>query len=323
MAINKNRKGIEVFNLTFLDVITCGFGAILLLIIITKPEPIKEVITDQQLNLTNKISAAFTLVSQLSAKLDAIKNSIPDPEDNEVQGVDSLTDINNALHQAKQTLIGLESDNEGLELVKESLERATIQVTTPTTKRAPEIGGIPVDSEYVIFIVDTSGSMHSIWDQVMDVLERILIIHPKVKGFQVMNDNGHYLIKSMKRRWIPDTPANRRNLRALLKQWNEFSNSSPVEGLEIALRTYSRKSNKISIYIFGDEFTGTSYDTVINTLNQLNVNTATKKPIVRVHSIGFVSKLGTGRYSTTSRYATLMRAVTERNRGTFLGLPIQ
>ena len=122
-----------------------------------------------------------------------------------------------------------------LEVVKTSLKNVTIRVTASLEERDPEVGGIPVDSEYVIFIVDTSGSMNEICDQVIDVINRVLDIHPKVSGIQVMNDNGIYLIDSTRRKWIPDTSRSRESVKRLLELWTSFSNSSPVEGLEIAL----------------------------------------------------------------------------------------
>ena len=33
-------------------------------------------------------------------------------------------------------------------------------------RRVKEVGGIPVDSEYVVFIIDTSGSMKALWGKV-------------------------------------------------------------------------------------------------------------------------------------------------------------
>ncbi|GAG30524.1 unnamed protein product, partial [marine sediment metagenome] len=61
-----------------------------------------------------------------------------------------------------------------------------------TYRRSPTdatIGGIPVDSEYIIFIIDTSGSMHNYaWSMVRKKMEEILEIYPKVKGIQVMNN---------------------------------------------------------------------------------------------------------------------------------------
>ena len=40
--------------------------------------------------------------------------------------------------------------------------------------------GIPVDSEYVVFIVDTSGSMKDIWNKVTRHIENVINIHPTV-----------------------------------------------------------------------------------------------------------------------------------------------
>ena len=60
---------------------------------------------------------------------------------------------------------------------KASSDRA--KVGTPDE----EIAGIPVDRRYVIFVVDTSGSMKQIWSDVSKVMNKILEIHPKVDGF--------------------------------------------------------------------------------------------------------------------------------------------
>ena len=203
------KRGADVLSLAFLDVITCGFGAILILLIITKPTPVNVVLVDEKLESEAEISAAFDAVSQLKTMWEEIQSSIPDPEVKQDQGGDSLEEIDSSVMLAKQKLMDLQSDNQGLELVKQSLEKATIQATTPVKKRSLEVGGIPVDSEYVIFIVDTSGSMNLIWEQVIDVMDKILEIHPTVRGFQIMNDNGIHLFGGTKRRWLPDTSVSR------------------------------------------------------------------------------------------------------------------
>ena len=60
------------------------------------------------------------------------------------------------------------------------------------------IGGIPVDSEYVIFIIDTSGSMHSYaWPLVLQKVTETLDVYPRLKGIQVMNDMGTTCFPSM------------------------------------------------------------------------------------------------------------------------------
>jgi len=130
-----------------------------------------------------------------------------------------------------------------------------------------------------------------------------------------LNDNGTYLLKAYKRRWIPDTPKRRRSVLKALGAWRSTSNSSPVEGLEVALKRYAKPGKKTSIYIFGDDYTGSSFEAVIKKVQSLNRNRTTGKPIIKIHGIGFI----TGH--ATNRFSILMREVAKRNGGTFLGLP--
>ena len=87
------------------------------------------------------------------------------------------------------------------------------------------VGGIAVDSEYIIFVIDTSGSMfNAAWSQVLRKVEETLSIYPRVKGIQVMNDMGDYMFSQYGARWIPDTPARRRAIIERLASWSPFSN---------------------------------------------------------------------------------------------------
>jgi hypothetical protein len=71
-------------------------------------------------------------------------------------------------------------------------------------KKNQLIGGIPVDSEYIIFIIDTSGSMFSYaWERMLQEMEATLNIYPEVKGIQVLNDMGNYLFSRYRGEWIP------------------------------------------------------------------------------------------------------------------------
>jgi hypothetical protein len=185
------------------------------------------------------------------------------------------------------------------------------------------IGGIPVDSEYIIFIIDTSGSMFSYaWERMMAELEATLSIYPEVKGIQVMNDMGQYMFSRYRGQWIPDTPSRRKVIMQNLRNWNVFSNSSPVEGITAAIRTFYDPGKKISIYVFGDEFTGESIAQVIDTVDRINRADAEGNRLVRIHAVGFpVQFIRAPHLQTTGiRFATLMRELTFRNGGTFVAL---
>jgi len=310
-----SRREFEIFNVSFLDIISCGFGAIVLLVLISKTSDTAIVSDENSVSeLLENISVAEQRLAEKRGELTNIKKTL----ESQNSFLTTLTGIEDSKSTNLQSaeILGdkLKDDVDGLSLVVNSISTASISQNT-AKRRDVEVGGIPVDSDYVIFIIDTSGSMKAIWARVLKVLSNILDIHPTVKGFQVLNDNGVYLISGYAGRWIKDTSKQRKNVLGILSGWNSFSNSSPVEGLEVALRTYSKAGASVSIYVFGDDYTGSSYDTVINTLENLNKNKINGKSIIKVHAVGFSSNY------TTSRFSILMREVTKRNGGTFLGLP--
>lgn len=313
--MKRKKRSLEIFNLSFLDVISCGFGAVVLLVLISNySEFLSSADEEESVSLLNAVLAAEQVVDDLKTEL-AQKFSALQSKQTLLDSFESnAVNLQSSLNAANEQSQTLKAQRDGLELVQKSLKKASISRRT-TDKRDEEVGGIPVDSDYVIFIVDTSGSMQEIWGRVTDEIVNVINIHPKIKGFQILNDNGAHLISAYQGRWIPDTPRRRANVINLFKNWNSASNSSPVEGLEAALRKYAKPGRSLSIYIFGDEYSGSSYDPVINTLVRLNTNKASGDRLAKVHAVGFISN-----YST-ARFAVLMREVTKRNGGTFLALP--
>jgi hypothetical protein len=189
--------------------------------------------------------------------------------------------------------------------------------------QSEQVGGIPVDSEYIIFIIDTSGSMFNYsWDRMMEVVRDTLNVYPTVKGIQVMSDEGDYMFTSSRGDWIDDTPARRQAIMQRLRTWNPFSDSSPVEGIVQAIRTFYDPGKKISLYVLGDEFSGGSIAQVVDTVDRLNRAGPGGERLVRIHAIGFPTIFSQPRrYQTTGiRFATLMRELTRRNGGTFVAL---
>jgi hypothetical protein len=143
-----------------------------------------------------------------------------------------------------------------------------------------------------------------------------------VKGLQIMSDMGQYMYSQYAGKWIPDTPGRRRAIISRLHGWNVFSNSSPVEGITRAIRTFAAPDKKISIYVLGDEYSGHSIDEVVTTIDRYNRPGPDGERPVRIHAIGFpvIFSLDSGSNSTGVRFATLMRILCHRNGGTFVGL---
>jgi hypothetical protein len=155
------------------------------------------------------------------------------------------------------------------------------------------------------------------------VIVDTLDVYPNVKGIQIMNDMGDYMFDSFRGQWIPDTPARRSTIISTLRNWSPFSNSSPVEGVTAAINTYYAPDKKISIYVMGDDFQpGGSITQVLRTVDRLNAKDANGNPMVRIHAIGFpvIFALEPRYRQSAYRFANLMRELTQRNGGTFVGL---
>ncbi|MFC3122914.1 hypothetical protein [Agaribacter flavus] len=315
--MKKQRAPIEVFSLSFLDVISCAFGAVVMLILLAQNGE------EGEYSDLSQIASLLRALTQAEANVSALENDVDSEHtlQNQAEAQSaSLKKEAQALEakiaRAQRDLQSLTDKASGLESVKLMRERAAISVGS-AKERDEEVGGIPVDSDYVIFIVDTSGSMKSIWQKVMNKLDEVLEIHPQVKGFQIMSDNGQYLLKTSAGRWRSDTPTSRSAVLKAMRSWRGSSNSSPVEGIQTALRTYGKTTESLALYVFGDDYSGGSYDATLAQINALNTNKQNGKKYARIHAIGF-KQTSFGLTEELVRFSTLMREVTAQNNGTFI-----
>ena len=97
-----------------------------------------------------------------------------------------------------------------------------------------------------------------------------------------------------------------------------MSNSSPVEGIKEALKTYGKANQKLSIYVFGDDFPRGSIEAVCRYVSRINKADRFGNRLVRIHGIGFPTQVG---YENGARFAHLMRKLSEQNGGTFVAIP--
>ena len=203
--IKKKRK-MENTLFSFLDIISCGFGAIVMLILIYKFSPndkyedknnniFELILKDETLN-----KAIFNLETEkksLNDQLISFKNQITENSEKNKKKIIELESIRKKNKKLNESIDALQIVNQNIEAFKTS--------TKKNLTRDENIGGIPVNSNYIIFVVDTSGSMLEIWNKVIFQIEGILKIHPDVRGFQILNDMGSPLISSYENKWIPDT----------------------------------------------------------------------------------------------------------------------
>jgi hypothetical protein len=329
MARRKARAP-EEFSLSFLDVICCGFGAIILLLMITKTvQP--QIIEASTINLEGLVASLQEQLFEIRGDSRVLNRDLNARHEQLSEYEERIAILQGQLASAKSRYDSIQVTTNTNDVVSQQLAIAR-QALSAEQKRLLGaqhqsknnlIGGIPVDSEYIIFVIDTSGSMFSYaWERMMEEMNAILNIYPTVKGIQVMNDMGNYMFSRYRGQWIPDTPGRRKVIMQNLRNWNVFSNSSPVEGLTAAIRAFEDPSKKISIYVFGDEFTGESIAQVVDTIDRINKPDAKGNRPVRIHAVGFPVQFIRAPHlqGTGIRFATLMRELTYRNGGTFVAL---
>jgi hypothetical protein len=330
--MKKQRRDVDTFSLSFLDCICCGFGAIILLLVLTKIyEPIRleeshedlqrviqrlqeelfeirgetQVVNRELNSVEEQVSDEKLRLARLQGDLSRIRGEFATSRDD----AEINSELAGQLAQARQSLT-------------EEMQRLLRDYRPPVDKNM--VGGIPVDSEYIIFIIDTSGSMYNYsWDRAQQKLRETLEVYPQVKGIQIMNDMGEYMFSNYRGKWIPDTPGRRKVIVDRMRSWNVFSNSSPVEGITKAIDTFYDPAKKISLYVFGDEFSGGSIEAVVRRVERINKVDDQGNTRVRIHAVGFpvIYEVTGSVQQTGERFASLMRVLCQRNGGTFVALP--
>lgn len=325
----RKRREMAETSLSFLDVICCGFGAVILLLMITKTvQP--QIIEASTVNLEGLVADLQEQVFEIRGETKILNRDLTAKQEQLSEYEEKIAILRGTLASTRSRYDSLQVETSTNSVITEQLAIARQSLTEEMERLLDGlevsnnlIGGIPVDSEYIIFVIDTSGSMFSYaWDRMMREIEATLNIYPNVKGIQIMNDMGNYMFSRYRGEWIPDTEGRRRVIMQNLRNWNVFSNSSPVEGITAAIRSFYDPKKKISIYVFGDEFTGRSIAEVVDTVDRINREAADGERLVRIHAVGFpVQFIRAANLQTTGiRFASLMRELTYRNGGTFVGL---
>jgi hypothetical protein len=325
----RTRRDTETFSMSFLDCICCGFGAIILLLVLNEfGEPIQleqaKVDLDQQIQkMEREVFDIRGLAIVLERELRARIEQLSEEQKRLARLRGDLSSISGKHKASTDEEDAVKKLSETLASARKALIDETKELQTAGRRQVYDqpVAGVPIDSEYVIFVVDTSGSMQTQnWRYAEQKLAEVLNIYPKLKGIQVMDDEGGYMFTEYRNKWIPDSPARRKAILDRFRRWQAFSNSSPSEGIIAAIRTFWTREHTISLYMIGDEFTGPSIQEVVDTVDRINRSAGSGERLVRIHALGFPIP---GQYPqhTSMRYATLMRILCARNGGVFVGLP--
>ncbi len=321
--MRRRRRETEVFSLSFLDCICCGFGAMILLLVLTQTQtPLVLEKTEQNLGgqvekLEDAIYEIRGETETLNRELKGRTQQLSNDKSRLARLAGDLSNKQGEFSASKKEAEFTNKLNDELvatyQRLNEEQRKMLANYKRPAT--AP-VAGIPADSEYVVFVIDTSGSMQeNHWENMKQHMRQILDLYPKVLGLQVMDDEGAYLFPSTAARWMSDSPARRKVIMDALEHWVTYSNSNPIEGIVRAIDDFWSRDKRVSIYYLGDDFTGTSIQEALDQVSRLN-----KDRRVRIHALGFPMPADQPQ-ETARRYAELMRLMCEQNGGAFVGLP--
>jgi hypothetical protein len=321
----------ETLSLSFLDAMCCGLGAIILLLVIVKMfEPIR--LEESNLELEALLVQYTQQLAEIIGETEKVQRQELEVVDDVELDREQITQLERELARIRAAFLS-EQDEAAvtaeiagqLAQAKQSLTEEMERLLGSYRPRPDEykVGGIPVDSEYIIFLIDTSGSMKQYeWDRVQQQLQETLDVYPTVKGIQVLNDEGTHLFQSYRGEWMPDTPARRQAIVDAVRNWNSFSDSSPREGILAAIETYYDPEKKISLYVYSDDLSRGSISAIVREIDRRNAIDAEGNKRVRIHAVAFpVYYDVTGTLLTAANFMILMRAICQRNGGTLVALP--
>ena len=323
------RRETQVFTLSFLDCICCGFGAIILLLVLTEfgsPvvfEKSRKDLKQQVLKLQATLFEIRGESERLNRAMQGRVATLSKEQLNLARARGELSSVQGQFSDSKSDAAVSSIVESELTAAYQSLSEDMAKLLAKSRERrkisTDAVGGIPVDSEYIIILIDTSGSMLSgHWETAQGVLREILSIYPKVKGIQVIDDNGKEMLSGTRGQWLQDSPGMRDRLVETMKNWRAFSDSNPADGIEIAIRNYYSEDKRISLYVLGDEFTGDSIQQALDAVRKVNHSDQRGRRRFRIHAVGFSE--GQMAPFTNIRFAALMRYMCEQNDGTFVGL---
>ena len=162
----RKRRNMETFNLSFLDVVCCGFGAVILLLVITKIyEPIS--IQESKVNMEELVVELERQLNELKGESTVLNTEMLDLEEQISENSERKNKLSGDISSLEAEFKASQSMAEESDGMLNNLLSARQQLTEEMKKLLVDydplddsaVGGIPVDSEYVIFVIDTSGSM--------------------------------------------------------------------------------------------------------------------------------------------------------------------
>ena len=323
------RRSIEVFSLSFLDCLCCGFGAILLLFILSLSRQTnhhadtEDTLLQLRTQLTELEQTLIKKTQQLAQQKasQTIASELEKTQTSLLTLQSELQKLENELHTSSEALSQLERDRKEQEVILKELNGMP---------SAPI--GLPNDATHLAFIIDTSGSMRHPFTQQLHraVLEKIIELLgrlKKVEKIQFLDSSGRYLIQSNRGKWIQNQASIQKEALRILSNYPKASESDPSRGIEKAIQDLLPKlsENKVlSLFVFGDDFRG-STQSLLRSLDKANpIISSSQRRVASISAVGFPTRTSPFTIAApvgNTRFANIMREVVREHNGVLILSP--
>lgn len=325
------RRPIEVFSLSFLDCLCCGFGAILLIFIISigsGPHGVESEIDVPTLQAMQRELAM--LEADLADKTALLEAALKSEETSAERAR-----VRSLIQKLKSELADLQQDYESrqanLSIAQKAAAEARRLLRSFQFEDLPPIG-LPTDATHVAFVIDTSGSMRDqmtgqILSAVIREIQVILDDLPNVQSIQFLDASGNYILRGRAGFWLPDTPGLRQQALRDLRNYPAPSDSDPTRGLRRSfqdLRPNLPTGSKMGLYVVGDDFRGSTQSLLVN-LDRLNPrDPRSGQRTASISALGFPTMVNPFRIAApqgNTHFANAMREVAEAHGGVLILKP--
>src|SRR3954463_1295244 len=211
------RRATTVFSLAFLDCICCGFGAIILLFVLSIGSEEKEKL-EMLADLQKLMAAQLAQMAKLSTSKEDLTRSnaristlVTDARIKNDTTHALLDELEGQLQHEKKGQEALLVDID--ELKKEIAARQKKQEIAVLPEEKPAPVGLTISSNYLVFVIDTSGSMRDpntdgLWGIAIRKIGEVLDVYPEVDGVQVLDADGRFILNGGRNGamgWLPDS----------------------------------------------------------------------------------------------------------------------
>ena len=160
----KKRRDTDIFSLSFLDIITCGFGAIILLLVITKTGiPATSIEAAPETTDNGLVRDLQKQLFEIRGQTHILNRDMTDAKEQLSEWKQRIARLKRDKNSTESQINSLQDDSavqssitNQFETAKQSLTKEMQRLLAKLNNADTDlVGGIPIDSEYIIFIIDT------------------------------------------------------------------------------------------------------------------------------------------------------------------------